>query len=131
MCSRFQSVRLDSDLRAFFQAQWREPPADELKQDVFPGYAAPFIRRPPELSSGDQAVPAREAILGSFGLLPHWAKDEKLAKKTYNARSETVSTKPAFRDAWRHQCRQPPGDVPLPPPRRREADDRVAARGQL
>ena len=101
MCSRFQSVRLDSDLRTFFQAQWRQSPAGELKQDVFPGHGAPFVRRPPELSSGDEAVPAREAVLGSFGLLPHWAKDAKLAKSTYNARSETVASKPAFRDAWR------------------------------
>ena len=101
MCSRFQSVRLDSDLRRFFQAQWRQPPAEEFKQDVFPGYTAPFVRRPPELSSGDEAVPAREAVVGSFGLLPHWAKDAKLAKSTYNARSETVASKPAFRDAWR------------------------------
>ena len=101
MCSRFQSVRLDSDLHTFFQAQWRQAPAGELKQDVFPGHAAPFVRRPPELSSGDEAVPAREAVLGSFGLLAHWAKDAKFAKSTYNARSETAASKPAFRDAWR------------------------------
>ena len=30
MCSRFQSVRLDSDLRTFFQAQRRQPPAEEV-----------------------------------------------------------------------------------------------------
>ena len=100
MCSRFQSVRLDSDLRTFFQAQWRQPPAEPLKQDVFPGYSAPFVRRPRELPSGDEAVPPREAVVGSFGLLPHWAKDTKLAKSTYNARSETVASKPAFRDSW-------------------------------
>ena len=47
-------------------------------------------------------MPEREAIGNSvFGLLPHWAKDEKLAKNTYNARSETVAEKPSFRDAWR------------------------------
>ena len=100
MCSRFQSVRLDSDLRGFFKAVPAGLPP-ELKQDVFPGYAAPFVRRPREWGSGDDAVPAREAPLGLFGLLPHWAKDTKLAKSTYNARSETVAAKPAFRDAWR------------------------------
>ena len=68
---------------------------------MFPGYTAPFVSRPPELSSGDEAVAAREAVVGSFGLLPHWAKDAKLAKSTYNARSETVASKPAFRDAWK------------------------------
>ena len=34
-------------------------------------------------------------------MIPHWAKDPSLAKKTYNARSETVATKPSYRDAWR------------------------------
>ena len=35
-----------------------------------------------------------------WGLLPHWAKDEKLSYSTFNARSEDFTTKPAFRDAW-------------------------------
>jgi putative SOS response-associated peptidase YedK len=69
--------------------------------EVFPGLWAPFIRRPREYGVGDDAVPDREVLVGRFGLLPHWAKDEKLCKSTYNARSETVATKPAFRDAWK------------------------------
>lgn len=82
------------------------PPPGDLKEEAFPGYSAPFIRRPPELSSGDEAVPAREAAIGVFGLRPHWAKDTKLSKSTYNGRSETVAVKPSFRDAWRkaHHC---------------------------
>jgi putative SOS response-associated peptidase YedK len=39
-----------------------------------------------------------------WGLIPSWAADENEAReimmKTFNARSETVSTKPAFRDAF-------------------------------
>jgi putative SOS response-associated peptidase YedK len=35
-----------------------------------------------------------------WGLLPHWAKDEKISYSTFNARSEEFTTKPAFRDAW-------------------------------
>jgi putative SOS response-associated peptidase YedK len=34
-------------------------------------------------------------------LIPPWAKDTKIARHTYNARSETVGEKPSFRDAWR------------------------------
>jgi putative SOS response-associated peptidase YedK len=37
-----------------------------------------------------------------WGLLPHWAKDEKISYSTFNARSEDFRTKPAFRDAWKH-----------------------------
>jgi len=35
-----------------------------------------------------------------FGLLPHWAKDTKLSRSTYNARTETVAYKPSFKTAW-------------------------------
>lgn len=34
-----------------------------------------------------------------WGLIPHWAKDAKVAYKMINARSETLSSKPAFKDA--------------------------------
>jgi len=36
-----------------------------------------------------------------WGLIPHWAEDEKIGRKLINARSETAATKPAFRDAWK------------------------------
>jgi putative SOS response-associated peptidase YedK len=36
-----------------------------------------------------------------WGLVPSWAKDEKLAYSTFNARSEEFTDKPAFRDAWK------------------------------
>jgi putative SOS response-associated peptidase YedK len=36
-----------------------------------------------------------------WGLLPRWAKDAKLAYSTFNARADSVTTKPAFRDAWK------------------------------
>jgi putative SOS response-associated peptidase YedK len=35
-----------------------------------------------------------------WGLIPHWARDEKLQYSTFNARSEDFRTKPSFRDAW-------------------------------
>lgn len=36
-----------------------------------------------------------------WGLIPHWAKDDKMVWKTFNARSETFATSPSFRDAWK------------------------------
>ena len=35
-----------------------------------------------------------------WGLIPHWAEDEKIGSKLINARSETAANKPAFREAW-------------------------------
>lgn len=49
----------------------------------------------------DTTPPQREAFIGQFGLMPFWSKDPTLARRTYNARSETADTKPSFRDAWR------------------------------
>jgi putative SOS response-associated peptidase YedK len=99
MCARYHSVLDAARLQQFFKVRGL---VDIMgaQSEVFPGAAAPFIRRPREFSSGDDAAPEREALMGLFGLLPYWAKDEKLARSTYNARSETVAEKPAFRDAW-------------------------------
>ncbi len=36
-----------------------------------------------------------------WGLIPAWAKDRAIAYKTFNAKSETVAQKPAFRSAYR------------------------------
>jgi len=40
-----------------------------------------------------------------WGLIPHWAEDSAVGARLINARSETVSTKPAFRSAFkRRRC---------------------------
>jgi putative SOS response-associated peptidase YedK len=40
-----------------------------------------------------------------WGLIPAWAKDPAIGNKMINARSETVSEKPSFRQAFRkHRC---------------------------
>lgn len=41
----------------------------------------------------------RTVALMSWGLIPHWAKEERIGYKMINARSETIFEKPAFRSA--------------------------------
>ncbi len=41
--------------------------------------------------------------LAKFGLIPLWAKDDKISRLTYNARSETAAEKPSYRGAWRQR----------------------------
>lgn len=101
MCSHYQVEReLEYMSRRFGITmsieEWRRQ-----RGDIWPGYNALMIRRPREAGVGDESVPEREGVIGQFGLLPHWAKDTKLGRSTYNARSETVASKPAFRDAWK------------------------------
>lgn len=97
MCSHYQ---LFTDRERYQRIFGCVPPATP-SDDLWPGSIGSFVRRPREADSGDEAVPEREALAGMFGLLPHWAKDVKFARHTYNARSETVHEKPSFRDAWR------------------------------
>ena len=110
MCANYTPVTREERLRAWFAAGQPAPgpdePADEARAgdrppepwpaETWPGYPAPFVRRPPQGAGG------RELAVGLFGLVPHWSKDLAIARHTYNARSETVTAKPSFRDAWRH-----------------------------
>ena len=98
MCSHYQALKEQDKYRRYFGV---EPPGDPYKLDVWPGYLGAFIRRHPHADVGDEAVPQREALTGMFGLIPHWSQDTKIARHTFNARSETVAEKPSFRDAWR------------------------------
>lgn len=87
MCSHYEAP----DATRFEQAFGIPGPAD-AQLELWPGYTGPFVR----LEEGETL-----ASTGIFGLLPHWAKDATLARRTYNARSETAASKPSFRSAWR------------------------------
>ena len=91
MCSHYESVKDRETLKSYFII---DTIPDGMKEDLWPGYMGAFVRNT-ETGTG------REMLLGSFGLIPHWANDTKIARNTYNARSETVAEKPSYRDAWR------------------------------
>ena len=71
-------------------------PASEYPTEAYPGYAAPFVLKSHQ--TGRVACG-----LARFGLIPSWAKDNKISRHTYNARSETVREKPSYRTAWRQR----------------------------
>ena len=72
---------------------------------MFPGYAAPVIRR---AEDGE-----RECVMARFGLIPWWSKDEKVGWSTMNARSETAAEKPAFKTPYerRQRCIVPAWEI--------------------
>ncbi|MAZ29297.1 MAG: DUF159 family protein [Cytophagaceae bacterium] len=45
-----------------------------------------------------------DILMFNWGLIPYWAKDDKIKKMTLNARIETVDTKPAFRNSVKNRC---------------------------
>src|ERR1039458_3953188 len=49
-----------------------------------------------------------ELIMMLWGLVPFWAKDAKMAFNTINAKAETITTSPAYREAMkRRRCLVP------------------------
>ena len=68
----------------------------EFPAESYPGFASPIVVQ----SHQTQRVAVG---LAKFGLIPAWAKDNKIARHTYNARSETASEKPSFRSPWRNR----------------------------
>lgn len=93
VCSNYRPVTRSDRMLTFFGVE-REKNEDPI--DVWPTGLAPFIRLAQEGSGFKRIVHD-----GHFGLLPAFQRELAAGRKTYNARSETVGTKPTFRDAWR------------------------------
>jgi putative SOS response-associated peptidase YedK len=68
----------------------------EYPAESYPGFAAPLVVKSHQ---SDRVA----CGLAKFGLIPSWSKDEKIARHTYNARSETAAEKPSYRTAWRQR----------------------------
>lgn len=72
------------------------PPTFSYAEEVWPQMLAPML-----IASADRgAIEWRESM---FGLVPFWADGIRIARQTYNARSETAATKPSFRGPWRQR----------------------------
>ncbi len=92
MCGRY-SIGLGSDADALLDLfQWVKGERFEARYNVAPGTPIPALR----LNNEGE----RELSLLRWGLVPFWAKDEKIGYKMINARSETAAKKPSFRDAF-------------------------------
>lgn len=68
----------------------------EYSAESYPGFASPVVVKSHQ--TGRIACG-----LAKFGLIPSWSKDDKIARHTYNARSETAAEKPSYRTAWRQR----------------------------
>ena len=93
MCTNFTPTRKADWVK---QSLGVDLPSAEYPAETYPGYVAPIVVRGQE--SGRVACG-----LARFGLIPAWAKDNKIGRHTFNARSETASTKPSYRSAWQHR----------------------------
>lgn len=100
MCSHYQAIK---ERERYFRKFGVYPPPHDYVEDMWPKYQGTFIRRPPEADSGDEAVPAREALPGRWGLVPWATRDaaRQLKLSTFNARVEGVAGSFTFGGAWR------------------------------
>lgn len=87
MCTNYQPISLDQAI----QLQRSAPPF-EIIDDVYPASLCPMM-----IADHHGGIAWRQAM---FGLVPAWADDLSFSKYTYNARIETVATKPSFKAAW-------------------------------
>jgi putative SOS response-associated peptidase YedK len=98
MCGRFSQQRPASELAEIFAA---EP----LVEDA----AAQYNVAPTDDALVVVQREDRRAITAyRWGLVPHWSTDLKAGSRMFNARAETLTTSPAFRDAFkRRRCLVP------------------------
>jgi putative SOS response-associated peptidase YedK len=97
MCGRFAQKSPAKKVAKQFKVE-EVPPLVE-RYNVAPTQAVLAVR---EASDG------REATFLKWGLVPHWAKDPEIGNRLINARAETVTEKPSFREAFaRRRCLVP------------------------
>ncbi|WP_397569087.1 SOS response-associated peptidase [Schlesneria sp. T3-172] len=93
MCGRITSKVTPQDLQEFFDVVRFDDSIDWTpRYNVAPTTQVICVKG---ARDGREAFPAR------LGLIPSWAKDLKIAASTFNARSDTVATKPMFRSAFK------------------------------
>lgn len=91
MCNRYVSPDEAAMERAWHIGRHNQP---KWASEVYPRALGPFLRA--------KANTPCELVVGVWGLIPAWAKTARLAYATNNARSEELSDKPTFRDAWKN-----------------------------
>lgn len=101
MCGRFVSPEERALERAFDLGRRDNPNPFSRRFNVFPTDTIPFLRMP---SNSDRL----ELATGRWGMVPHWWKEAKPPKTSFNARLEEAAEKPMWRDAWsRARCLVP------------------------
>ena len=103
MCGRFAQKRKPAELAKLFRLTRIAEAAQswEPRYNLSPTQNALVIRASPDSE--------RELTIMRWGLIPHWSK-EPGGYSTFNARAETLDTKPTFRSAFRHHRAIIPAD---------------------
>jgi putative SOS response-associated peptidase YedK len=92
MCGRFTSSAKAKDIEKEFKVGRTNPGIFEPRYNIAPSQIIPAVLE----ANGERTV-------GEFrwGLVPSWAKDDSIGNNMINARAETLSEKPSFKNAFR------------------------------
>ncbi|MBX3015310.1 MAG: SOS response-associated peptidase [Caldilineaceae bacterium] len=102
MCGRFTLDASPEQLATLFDLP--EAPVLVSRYNIAPTQPVGVVRINPQAAQAGQ----HEWALTYWGLIPSWAKDPAIGARMINARSETVTEKPAFRAAFkRRRCLVP------------------------
>lgn len=96
MCYRTKLSSKLTDIEKAFEARFIEPETytPQMEINAFTFSKTPVIT---DENSG-------EVQMFQWGLVPFWAKDDSIKKMTLNAKIETASQKPAFRNSVENRC---------------------------
>jgi len=96
MCGRFVSKAKKEEIEKEFKVEISDGNLSTPRYNIAP---TQMIAAVAEIEN------EREISLFKWGLVPHWAKDESIGNKLINARAETLTEKPSFREAFaRRRC---------------------------
>ena len=101
MCGRFTLRKAPEEIAEHFGVD--DVPEFAPRFNIAPGQDVATVFVP-------EAEQDSSLALRRWGLIPSWAKDEKIGNRQINARVETVSEKPAFRAAFRKRRCLVPSD---------------------
>ena len=88
MCGRFTLTKDKEEIAERFEIHI-DPAMFSKTYNAAPSQTLPIITN----------TAPEQASFHKWGLIPHWAKDESIGNKLINARGETLTEKPSFRDA--------------------------------
>lgn len=101
MCGRYRLSRRKQLIEEYFDANGDAEMDWQPRYNVAPSQDVAIVRQ-------DRSTPKRSLSLVRWGLIPYWSQDASVGYKMINARSETVTTKPAFKEAFlRRRCLVP------------------------
>lgn len=91
MCGRYTDTKRDKQFLVRMGIE-------QAEIDFVPRYNLSPTQQASIVLAGDAGVELHRA---RWGLIPFWAKDEKIGNSLINARGETVASKPAFRSSFK------------------------------